>query len=271
MAKTDAQIEADRKQKIEARRRYLIENPEAYQRDFDEAFKNYLTKRYPELGLDPEDCDNRFDPHYREDFTWSPEGRELAIKYSLDRAWDPDGEDPPSPSNFSSVRVIRSQDDRIWPNQIREDSIIKLAPSKTFGRFLIVEIDLSYPRREINADLKAWVDHETKELKITGPRHELVKRPDPRHRDSSYSYKPMEVWKLVEKKRETDNKSESKILSQLAKELCELEGWDKSYGAFEDDLDTEERVKAKRKALKTAYERDKELYYGETVFRGISE
>jgi hypothetical protein len=267
MAKTHAQIEAERKQKAEERRKYLIENLKVYQRDYDEALKPYLTS----MGLDPEDCDNRFDPESREKFTWSPEGRELAIKYSLNRAWDPDGEDPPSPAIFSSVRVIRCQDDRIWLNQIREDSIINLPPSKVFGRFLIAEIDLSYTRREIKADIMALVDIEIKKLKITGPHWELVRRPESRDRDSSYTYKPMEVWKMVEEKRGTFNRPEGKILSQLARELCESEGWDESYGKFEDDPDTEERVKARRKALKAAYERDKKLYYGEVIFRGISE
>jgi hypothetical protein len=269
MSKTIAQIEAARRQKIKERQKVLTENLEVYQRDFDEAFKKYLTRKYPE-GFDPEDCDNRFNPHYREEFTWSPEGRELAIKYSLNRVWNPDGDDPPSPSNFSSVRVIRRQEDRIWLNQILKDSIINLPPHREFGRFLIVEIDLSYPRREINADIKAWMNQETKELKISGPQWELVERPEPRNRDSSYTYKPMEVWKMVEEKRGTLNKPENVILSQLAKKLCKKEGWDKSYGKFEDDPDTEERVKIKRKALKAAYERDKKLYYGELIFRGIS-
>ena len=94
MAKTIDQIYAERRQEIEARRKYLVENPDAYRRDFDEAFKTYLTKEYPE-GLDPEDCDNRFHPLFREDFPESPEGLELAIKYSLHRAWDPDGDKPP--------------------------------------------------------------------------------------------------------------------------------------------------------------------------------
>jgi hypothetical protein len=273
MAKTTDQIYADRRQRIEERRSYLVENPDVYQRDFDEAFKNYLVREYPE-GLDPEDCDNRFHHLFRKDFADSLEGRELALKYSLNRAWDPDGDAPPSPTIISSVRVIRRQDDRIWLNQIRKDSIINLAPYKHFGRFLIVEIDLSYPEREINADLKAWVHQELKELKITeletGSHHELVERPEPRDRDSSFKYKRMEIWKMVEEKRGTFNKPESEILAQLAKELCESEGWDESYGEFEDDPDSEERVNARRKALKAAYERDKKLYYGEDIFRGIS-
>jgi len=248
----------------------LKENPEVYQRDFDEAFKNYLRRMYPE-DLDPEDCDNRFHPLFREDFPDSPEGRELAIKYSLQDAWDPDGDKPPSPVVLSSVRVIRCQDDRIWLNQIQKDRIINLAPYKVTGRFLILEIDLSYPPSEIKADIMAWVDDHWKDLKISGSDRELVERPQPRNRASSYTYKPMEVWKMVEEKRGTFSKSESEILTQLAKELCESEGWDESYGKFEDDPDTEERVKVKRKPLKTAYERDKELYYGEVIFRGISD
>jgi hypothetical protein len=273
MRKTPAQIYAERRQRIEERREFLIENLEVYQRDFDETFKNYLMRKYPE-DLDPEDCDNKFHPLFRENFPESPEGLELAIKYSLNRAWDPDGDDPPSPSNFSSVRVIRRQDDRIWRNQIQKDSIINLPPYKYFGRFLIVEIDLSYPRREINTDIMAWVDQELKELKITeletGSHHELVERSEPRNRDISFKYKKMEVWKKVEKKRGIFNEPENEILSQLAKELCESEGWDESYGKFGDDPDTEERVKIKCKALKNAYERDKELYYGEDIFRGVS-
>lgn len=273
MAKTCDQIYAERRQRIEERRELLKENPEVYQRDFGEAFKNYLMRKYPE-DLDPEDCDNKFHPLFMENFPESPEGLELAIKYSLNRAWDPDGGDPPSPSNSSSVRTIRHQDDRIWLNQIQKDSIINLPRYEHFGRFLIVEIDLSYPRREINADLKSLVNHETKELKITelknGSHHELVERPEPRNRDSSYTYKPMEVWKMVEGKRGTFNKPESEILAQLAKELCESEGWNKTYGNFEDDPVSEERVKYKRRALKNSYERDKELYYGEPIFRGIS-
>lgn len=270
MAKTHAQLEADRRQKIEERRKFLIENPEVYQRDFDETFKRYLARRYPEL--DHEDCDNRFDPFFWEEFTWSEEGRELSLKYNLHRAWVPDGDDPPSPFIGSAARSIHCQDDRIWPNQIQKDSIINLLPYKVFGRFLIAEIDLSSkPRREIEADIMGLVDIYRKKLKISGSHHELVSPPEPRDRESSYTYKKMEVWRMVEEKRGTSSKLESEILSQLARELCESEGWDETYGKFEDDPDTEERVQVKRKALKNAYERDKELYYGEVIFRGISE
>ena len=269
MAKTHAQIEAERKRKIEERRKYLIENPGVYQRDFDEAFKRYLKRKYPYPELDPEDCDNRFDTHFREGFPWSPEGRELSLKYSLNRVWDPDGDSPPSPVILSAARDIRCQDDRIWLNQIQEDSIINLPPDKVFGRFLIAEIDLSKRRMEIKADIMALVDIHRKKLKISGSHHELVSLPEPRDRDSSFTYEKMEVWKMIEKKRENFNKSENEILSQLAKKLCESKGWDETYGKFEDDPDSEERVIVKRKALKNAYERDKELYYGEVIFRGI--
>jgi hypothetical protein len=167
--------------------------------------------------------------------------------------------------------VIRCQDDRICPDKIKKDSIIDLPSEKVFGKFLIVEIDLSKPKREIEADIMSLVDFERKKLKVNGSYHELVSLPEPRDRESRYNYKKMEAWRMVEGKRVTFNKPESEILSQLAKELCESEGWDKTYGKFEDDPDTDERVKVKRKALKTAYERDKKLYYGEVIFRGISE
>ena len=138
------------------------------------------------------------------------------------------------------------------------------------GRFLIVEIDLSNPRRQIEADIMGLVDIHRKKLKTSGSHHELVPIPEPRDRESRYTYKKMEAWGMVEEKRLTFNKPESEILSQLAKELCESEGWDKTYGKFEDDPVSDERVKYKRRALKNSYERDKELYYGRVIFRGIS-
>jgi hypothetical protein len=133
-----------------------------------------------------------------------------------------------------------------------------------------VEIDLNYPASEIKTDIMAQVDHHWKDLETSDSRQGLVKRPQPRNRASSYTYKPMEVWRIIEEKRTTFNKPESTILSKLAKELCESEGWDKTYGKFEDDPDTDERVKARRNGIKAAYERDKKLYYGEVIFMGIS-
>jgi len=271
MAKTHGQIEAERKQKVEERRRYLIENPSVYRKDFDEAFKTYLTRKYPE-GLDPEDCDVRFDPHFRKEFTEdrSQEVKDLCLQYNLGHPWDPDGDDPPDTFIGSVARPIHCQDDKIWLNQIQEGSIIDLLPYKVLGRFLIVEIDLSNPRRQIEADIMGLVDIHRKKLKTSGSHHELVPIPEPRDRESRYTYKKMEAWGMVEEKRVTFNKPESEILSQLAKELCESEGWDKTYGKFEDDPVSDERVKYKRRALKNSYERDKELYYGRVIFRGIS-
>lgn len=261
MAKTTDQIYAERRQKIEERQKYLTENRELYQRDFDEAFKKYLMTE----GLDPKNDGNRFDPQYRKDFADSIEGRELAIKYNLQHAWDPDGEAPPSPAMVSSVRVIRCQDDRIWLNQIREDSIIDLPPYEVFGRFLIAEIDLSYPRREIKADIMDHVDQKIKKLKINGRHRELVERPEPRDRDSSFSFGKMEVWKMVEKERQTQDEEEKTILWRIAT--------DKTSEAKTDSFDEKEWNREVRRfydALINSYERDKELYYGEPIFRGIS-
>jgi hypothetical protein len=270
MAKTHAQIKGERKRKIEERRKLLIENPDVYQRDFDEAFKKYLMREYPD-DIDFEGFVDKFAAHFREEFPWSQEGRELAIKYSLNRAWDPYGDDIPCPTILSSVMAIRCQDDKICPDKIKKDSIVDLPSEKVFGRFLLVEIDLSKPKREIEADIMGLVDFERKKLKVNGSHHELVSPPEPRDRASSFTYKKMEVWKMVDEKRRTLNKPESEILWRIAKELCELEGWDKTNEKFEDDPDSEERMIVKHKALKTAYERDKELYYGEVIFRGISE
>ncbi len=253
MAKTTDQIYAERKQKIEERRKYLTENRELYRRDFDEAFKKYLMTE----GLDPKDDENKFDPQYRKDFTDSLEGRELAVKYSLQQAWDPDDDVPPSPAIVSSVRVIRCQDDRIWSNQIREDSIINLPPYEVFGRFLIAEIDLSYPRREIKTDIMDYVDQKTKKLKINGRHRELVDRPEPRDRDSSFSFEKMEVWKMVEKERQTQDEEEKIILWRIAT--------DKTSEAKTDSFDGKEWNREVRRfydALSNAYDRDKKMYYG---------
>jgi hypothetical protein len=253
MAKTHAQIEAERKQKIEERQKYLLENREVYQRDFDEAFQQYLIREYPEL--DPENCDNRFNPHLKEEFTrgWPQEAKDLSLKYSLVPVWDPDGEEPPYPVTWNVVREIRCQDDRIWLNQIKKDSIINLPPTKVFGRFLIVEIDLSRPRSQIKANLMGLVDARRKQVKISGSHHELVVPPEPKNKESSYTYKKVEVWKMVEEEREGFEEEHNKILSRLAKKHC---------GLSEEDADFDDRVKAEYKALKNAYVRDKKIYYG---------
>ena len=268
MAKTHAQIEAERKQRIEERRKYLIENPEVYQRDFDEIFKTYLTRKV----LDPEDCDNRFDPDFREEFAAdrSQEVMDLCLKYNLGYPWDPDGDDPPNTFIGSVARPIHCQDDRIWLNQIQEGSIIDLLPYKVLGRFLIVEIDLSNPRRQIEADIMGLVDTHRKKLKISGSHHELVSLPEPRDRDSSFTYKPMEVWKMVQDEMENRNEPEGNILTRIAQQKCLTEGitplfkYEGIYGKIKEEKDPiyQERKNEIRKALKNSYERDKQIYYG---------
>ena len=68
---------------------------------------------------------------------------------------------------------------------------------------------------------------------------------------------------MVEKLRGNDEEDEKVILSKLAEEICKKQGWDKSYGDFKDDPETEDKLKTIRKALKIAFERDRKLYFGE--------
>jgi hypothetical protein len=261
MVKTRDQISAERRQRIEERRKCLIKYPEVYQKDFDEAFKTYLAKKYPE-GLDPEDCDNRFHPLLRKNFSDSPEGLELAIKYSLRWAWDPDGDDAPSPDILSPVRVIRCQDYRIGRNQIQRDSIINLGPYKVSGRFLILEIDLTYPPSEIKADIITLVDDYWKDPEISDPYHTLVKRPIPRDRDSSIKYKKMEVWKMVNNEGRNYDVEDKKILWEIAINITS-----QSTDSF-DEKKWQREQRRNYSALINAYERDKQIYYGEPIFIG---
>lgn len=254
MAKTHAQIKAERKRKIEERRKLLIENPDVYQKDFDEAFKKYLMRKYPD-DLDFEGFVDKFAAHFREEFPWSQEGRELAIKYSLNRAWDPYGDDIPCPAILSSVMVIRCQDDRICPDKIKKDSIVDLPSEKVFGKFLIVEIDLSKPKREIEADIMGLVDFERKKLKVTGSYQELVLPPEPKDRESSYTYKKMEVWGLVEKERQANDEKERTILWRLA--TAKTSDATDSF----DEKKWNSEVRKNYDALSNAYDRDKKIYY----------
>ena len=263
MAKTHKQLEEERRQRLEERRKILMEFPQVYQQDFDKAFKKYLQRAFPEV--DSEDCDVLFDPGLREGFLtgWPEEAQELSRTYNLLPVWDPDGDEPPEPVQEVAARYIRCQDDRIWAKQITPDSIVNLPPHKVLGRFLLMEIDLRKPRREIAASVMAIVDQKKKKLKISGRQRELVKIPEPRDRDSSFNFPNMEVFKLVEDHRNKTTLSDSAILTALARELCQKEGWDTTYGDFNDDPDTEDRIKTKRKALKNAYDRDRKLYFGE--------
>lgn len=270
MAKTHAQIKLDRKQKLEERCNCLIENPEVYRRDFDEALKRYLMGKYPEV--DPEDCDIRLDPAFREGFVkdWPQEAKELSIKYNLVPVWDPAGDDPPCPVTARAARSIRCQDDRIWLKQVQKNSIINLPPRKEFGRFLIAEIDLSKPKREIEADIMSLVDAHKNQVKVSGFNRDVVPPPEPRNRDGSFIFKKMEVWNMVEGERQNINESEDIILNRLAHNICSNEGLYPTYkfeGAQNNILEAsdplyQERKIAVRKALKNAYERDKIIYYG---------
>jgi hypothetical protein len=158
MAKTHKQLEKERRQRLEERRKCLMEFPEVYQRDFDKALQRYLQREFPDL--DPEDCDALFDPELREGFltNWPEEAQELSRTYNLVPVWDPDGDELPEPVEYMAARVIRCQNDRIWAKQITPGSIINLPLYKVFGRFLLVEIDLTKPRREIAASVMAIVD-----------------------------------------------------------------------------------------------------------------
>ena len=255
MAKGSKQIEAEHKQRMAERRKYLQENPEVYQRDFDEAFKKYLAREFSEL--DPQDCDNRFDPHLRKGFieNWPQEAQWLSLKYHLGSVWDPDGDEEPFPVADQAARAIRGQNKKIYLNQIQKHSIINLPPHKVFGRFLIAEIDLSKPRAQIKADIMAIVDLHRKKVKISGSYHELVSPPEPRDKELSYTYKPMEVWKMVEEERHDDEKV-SKVMWRIAK----VKTSQTTNSNDEEKWRREER--RNYEALCNSYARDKRIYYG---------
>jgi hypothetical protein len=222
-----------------------------------------LQRGFPEV--DPDDRNVLVEPSLREGFltNWPEEAQELSRTYHLVAVWDPDGDEPPEPVEVEAARCIRCQDERIWAKQITPDSIVNLPPHKVFGRFLLVEIDLSKPRREIEASVMAMVDQKKKKLKISGQQRELVTIPEPRDRDCSFIFPKMEVFNLVEDRRNKTDLSDSAVLTALARELCRKAGWDTTFGDFNDDPDTEDRIKTQRKALKNAYDRDRKLYFGE--------
>ncbi|MEM2890710.1 MAG: hypothetical protein QW358_05185 [Candidatus Hadarchaeum sp.] len=262
MAKTHRQVEEGILEKLEKRRKFLMEFPEVYQCDFDAAFKKYLQRIFPDVDL--EDCDLLFDPFYRESFCsdWPEEALVLSEKYNLLQVWDPDGEAPPEPVEGCAARIIRCQEERIGAKQMTRSSIVNLPPHKTFGRFLLMEIDLSQPRREIEAKVIAIVDQKKKKLEISGDTRELVRSPAPRDRSGSFLFREMEIFKMVHLRMRESRLTENAILTAIAKEMCMDEGWDRTYGDFHDDPDSVDRVTAKRKAIKNSYERDKKLYFG---------
>jgi hypothetical protein len=263
MAKTHRQLDVDRRQRFEERRKILMEFPQVYQRDFDAAFKKYLQRTSPEV--DPDDRNVLVEPSIREGFLigWPEEAQELSRRYNLVPVWDPYGDQAPEPVEEGAARYIRCQDERIWAKQITPDSIVNLPPHKVLGRFLLVEIDLSKPRREVEASLMAIVGQKRKRLEISGAHQELVNLPEPRNRETSYTYDKMAVWQMVEELRGEGGDDVKTILTRLAEEICKKQGWDTGYGDFKDDPETDERIKATRKALTNAYDRDKKLYFGE--------
>jgi hypothetical protein len=259
MAKTRTQLEEERRQRLEERRKILMEFPEVYQRDFDKALQGYVQREFPEL--DPHDCDVLFDPDLREGFLtkWPEEAQELSRQYNLVPVWDPDGDELPEPVEYGAARVIRCQDDRIWAKQITPGSIINLPPHKVLGRFLLVEIDLSKPRREIAASVMAIVDQKKRRPHILGSHHELVRGHEPRNTSARHTFHKMTVWQMVEQGRRTPEEDEREILWRIAKAKT-IETAD--TGDERKWLNEERRH---YEALKSAFFRDKKIYFGEFI------
>jgi hypothetical protein len=251
MGKTHRQLEAERRQRLEERREFLMELPEVYQRDFDAAFRKYLRRTFPEV--DPEDCDVLFDPDLREGFLteWPAEAQELSRTYHLVPVWDPDGDEPPEPVEESAARYIRCQDDRIWAKQITPDSILNLTPHKVTGRFLLVEIDLSKPRREIEATVKVIVDQKRKHLLVSGSHRELIDIPEHRNTANRHTFNKMTVWQMVEQDSRKPEEDEREILWRLAKAKT-LETTETS-----DEIKWRNEERRFYDALINAYNRDK--------------
>lgn len=252
MAKTQQQIEEERKQRLAERKQILLEYPEVYKRSFDKALKKYLQRRFPEVKDDP------VDPFIKESFLTSrpKEAQELCLKYNLAEVWDPYGDKEPVPFEYPAARYIRCQDYPIRATQMNLDSIKDLPPEKTTGRYLLVEIDLQKPWREIKADVKMVVEEWRHILEISGNHWEFKKPPEPRQRSFSSGYKKMEVWGMVEKERNHPEENEKEILWRLAK-----------IKTFE-TAEPNDRVKWQKEerrhydALKTAFFRDKVIYFG---------
>jgi hypothetical protein len=270
MAKTYKQLEAERRQRLEARQKFLMEFPEVYQKDFDMAFKSYLQREFPEI--DVSDCDLLFNPLWRRGFLESlpEEAWELCQRYHLLRVWDPDGDKTPQPVSENPVRPLHRQDERTWLDRVRpEEGVICIDPFKTQGRFLLVEVDLNKPRREIAASFDSLIEAERMKLltyhkKRDETVYEFIPPKEPRDRSEACNYPEMEVFMLVEKAKMADpTKQLSKIFTKLAKERYKKEGWDKHYGDDLYDPPDVDRITGIRKALKNAYERDRKLYFGE--------
>jgi hypothetical protein len=121
----------------------------------------------------------------------------LSFEYNLVHVWDPDGDEPPYPAPWNAARIIRCQDERFLLNQNKKNIIINLPPYKVFGKFLIVEINLSKSKRQIATDIMSMLNFHKQKIKILCSQRELFPPPEPRDKDSSYTYNKMEVWKMV--------------------------------------------------------------------------
>ncbi|MBW1953786.1 MAG: hypothetical protein JRI66_12035 [Deltaproteobacteria bacterium] len=127
----------------------------------------------------------------------------------------------------------------------------------------MLEVDLSKPRREIEASFRALVHEERMMIQLVGKikrtaSYQSVPPVEPRDRGSVCIYPEMEVFNLVEREIQNNpSKSVTKVLTGLAIQELKKEGVDESHSEFDDLL------KRKRKALKNAYKRDEKLYFGD--------
>jgi hypothetical protein len=247
--KNKHEIEADNKRFLEERQQALMQNPEQYMRDFAEALRQFLTQHYPELDPD----DQEIQEALKENFIWTTESMALARQYNLGVPWDPTGEEPPTPAITPACREIRCQETAISQNEIRTGQI-NLGRPKVSGRYLILEIDLDKPTNLIEDCVMHHVANRKKKVKVSASHAEVIKVPEPRVRNSSFTYAKMQVWKMVEEERSSMIEKESEILWRLAKKHC---------GLSQEDEDYDDRVKVEYKAIKNAYLRDKKLYYGD--------
>lgn len=261
-------LEAERRRRLEKRQKILTQYPEVYRQDFDKEFKNWLACNRE--GLEKFFGDNLDDPalapKLRQAFVsqWSREQLKLCRKYHLARVWDPYGEKLPQPASENPVRPLHRQEERVWLEQIDpEEGTISILPYATEGRFLLIEVDLHKPLRELEAGFKALVNEERMQIEVSKINHktfrwESVPPVEPRDRGATCIYPEMEVFDLVNRELQHDSsKRVSTILSELAKEEAKKKGIDES------DFNFDDVCKKAYKALKNAYERDNRLYFGE--------
>lgn len=209
--KTKAQHERDRTKWLRYRQN-LIKTSSVYREDFNKAYKGYLIQNYP--GIDLEDCDLWMHPDEKENFVtgWSEEAYQLAEKWNLLHPWDPEGDEPPWPSNKPIGKIIARLKKQIDLEQIRNHHINLPPYSPSPNRFLLLEIDLHHTKK----DIRTWFDHvldhywgfagPPQELKLRGPEIEEL---------------PFKVYEM---------KESGKSLLEITYELFpELEGANPNY------------------------------------------